>query len=369
MLADVISSNRAPSLLYLLQGCLYRHSQAPTSTQSSDEPSLLKRIGPEITPDDASSRPTKLRKLNQDDSRSPDHAGSVDHSFTPAAWHRTMLPTPPPSSSHFSTFSRPSGMQHFSPDIGIPTIPGSSASMVNTEFRQQPTAAKTGLGDLLAENTRLKRTNDTYAREVQMHEEHIQTLQGQVSQIPELHAQIRTLEHDSDVLQRELDSACNRAADLDVARRESTEQLSALREENRRLAAQVASLEAQASRIPMLERDVQSRTDRLHDMNARLDAGDDEQRSILAQLRRSLGDQNGFWDDAPLSMVLLAIESELHKLRSTSRRALLAEEDAAILRARAKALESMDPTVLPSMVEALAQIASLTSGLVEVPYS
>lgn len=134
-----------------------------------------------------------------------------------------------------------------------------------------------------------------------MHEEQIQSLQNQVSLIPELKDQARELEYDADVLQRDLDDVHVRCADLDAERQESTDMLSATRDENVRLAEQVALLEGHVSRLPALECDVQVRQDRIQDLDTHLDDADAERRYVLAQLRRALGNENGFWDDAPLS--------------------------------------------------------------------
>ena len=62
-------------------------------------------------------------------------------------------------------------------------------------------------------------------------------------------------------------------------------------------------------------------------------------------------------------MVLLAVQAQLAKLAQAEERAAKSETEAATLRTKVEALESLNPAVGPALVDALAQITSLSNNL------
>ncbi|KZV68398.1 hypothetical protein PENSPDRAFT_17526 [Peniophora sp. CONT] len=229
------------------------------------------------------------------------------------------------------------------------------------ELREQVSVMKAVLNDLLVEKAWLLQANATYASELQAQAAHVHALQRDASQLPELQAQIQSAERNASLLHLELGNARVRVAGLDASKRRAEEQLAAEREENRRLTARVSALQAQIARVPALEREVQDRTADVQDLHARLDTVNGEQDSTLAKLRRALGDEDGFWDDAPVSMVLVAVENNLKQLTAVNQRASEAENEAAMLRARVSALElgKLSPGLVPALEGALAQIVGM----------
>lgn len=160
---------------------------------------------------------------------------------------------------------------------------------------------KAVLNDLLVEKAWLMQANATYASELQAQTPHVHALQLDALQLPELQARMQSVERNANLLHLELGNARVRVAELDASERRNEEQLAAEREESRRLTARISALQTQIARMPALEREVQDRTADVQDLHARLETVNDEQDSMLAQLRRALGNENGFWDDAPVS--------------------------------------------------------------------
>ncbi|VDC05448.1 unnamed protein product [Peniophora sp. CBMAI 1063] len=231
---------------------------------------------------------------------------------------------------------------------------------------QEYSAMQNVVRDLLVEKAMLVQANNACATHIQAQAAHIQVLQQEVSKLPDLQARLRSVENNSEILHRELGTARVRVAELESSQRSHEENLKVEREENRRLAAQIADLEARVARVPELEREVQLRMDEVQSLNSQLQALNEERSSTLTQLRTALGDENALWDDAPLSMMLLAVERKLSQREVDERGLSRAEDEAQGLRARLSAAEwqkTVGLDLAPALTDALAHIAEMVNSV------